>query len=423
MNKNYSKLEYALARFFSSSPKLKNSIKLAYQTINYFLHKKNKKVDFNGMHNVDIEHQYGETFFGYFDKSPLSPDGTKIIYNVINVPTSKKISSYEKLVCKIVVATYPENTILHELETTAFNYQQGSRLMWLSNEEFIYNDYNEKNDKYEAAIFSVKENKQTNLLSYPVVDLYKNEYYVSIDFDKLAVLRPDYGYFNRSKLKKYTNGVCTSIKIICFKSNDIIDEININDFGSNDNVLNKKFNHIQISPDGNNFSFMFRYFDSNNKRVDELYIYNIENKKINKVDTGDIVSHLCWISNNKMFGFISDIYNKTGFYEINIDNFEIKRISNLDSFSDGHPTYDFEKNIVYFDSYPDKSRMQSVYSYDFKSECKKILEYYHPLNYFGENRCDLHPRFIQVKNKRLLSVDSLYTGRRNLSIVEIDSHE
>lgn len=420
MNKNYSKLEYAVARLFSSSPKIKNSVKIGYQAINYFFHKKKNKIDLNGMAHTDFTHEYGETFFGYFDKSPVSPDGTKVVYNAINVPTSKKIISYGNLVCKIVVATYPDNNILCELETSSFNYQQGSRLIWLSNEEFIYNSYNSKKDSYEAIIFNIEKKKKIKILPFPVVDLYNNDYYVSIDFDKLAVLRPDYGYFNRIKSNKYTNDICSSIKIICFKTNAILDEIKIENFGFSDYVLNKKFNHIQISPDGNNFSFMFRYFDRNNKRFDELYIYNIKTKKTNRIKTGEIVSHLCWISNYKMFGFISDELNKTGFYEINIETLEINRINQLDSFSDGHPTYDFENNIVYFDSYPDKSRMQGIYSYDFKHDCKKILELYHPLKYFGENRCDLHPRFININNKQLLSVDTLYTGRRTLSIIEIN---
>jgi hypothetical protein len=67
------------------------------------------------------------------------------------------------------------------------------------------------------------------------------------------------------------------------------------------------------------------------------------------------------------------------------------------------------------DTYPNRSGHQSLIILNNLFEDgnpEEIAKLYHPLKFFGETRCDLHPR-IDVK-KKVIYFDSVYTGKRQL---------
>ncbi|HIF9214291.1 TPA: hypothetical protein ACX6QX_003636 [Photobacterium damselae] len=420
MASNYNLFERSIAEYLSKNPLLKKKVKYLYQNFVFNFNKKKYKKKHDGLKFLNYSVNEESTFFGYFDKSPVSNDGKWIIYHSVDDDTKKNIQDRDSLCCKIIISSFVDNTILYELENNSFNYQQGSRLMWVDNERFVFNQYDESNDKYVSLLYSINSDQKIKTLNYPICDLYKDKYYVSVDFDKLGELRPDYGYFNRIKNKKYSYSKCCPIKIIDFETDNILDEISLESFSLKVDCQKAKFNHIQISPNGNKFTFMLRYFDSSNIRYDELYVYDFNSSIYKKIPTGRIVSHLCWINNNELFGYLSDENNRNGYYIINTKNGSLKFINQLESLSDGHPTYDAINNIVYFDSYPNKARLQSLYSYDFKGNLEHLAEFYHPLGFEGETRCDLHPRFFLSNQHSYISIDSIYNSKRNLIVLEVE---
>ncbi len=87
------------------------------------------------------------------------------------------------------------------------------------------------------------------------------------------------------------------------------------------------------------------------------------------------------------------------------------------SLVDGHPQI-FNKSWMSADTYPDKSRMQTLYVYNFKNyEMVKIAELFHSLRFDSSNRCDLHPRVSQ--DFKYLTVDSVFQGKREVIIFDI----
>ena len=75
---------------------------------------------------------------------------------------------------------------------------------------------------------------------------------------------------------------------------------------------------------------------------------------------------------------------------------------------DGHLNYG-SKYVI--DSYPDRSRMKSLYLFDLENDELQIVgQFLEPLKFYGISRCDLHPRWNLKKNK--IYLDSTHTGIR-----------
>ena len=101
--------------------------------------------------------------------------------------------------------------------------------------------------------------------------------------------------------------------------------------------------------------------------------------------------------------------SKNGYYYCDIQTGIITpclTMTNL-NLGDGHPSC--YGDWVVFDSYPDKSRMQHLLLYNKKrDEIFPLLEVYQSVDYMGECRCDLHPRFSQ--DGRFIFFDTVFTG-------------
>ena len=81
-----------------------------------------------------------------------------------------------------------------------------------------------------------------------------------------------------------------------------------------------------------------------------------------------VISHCCWVNNNKILGYLeSNLGLGYQFYEIADDKFEMID-SNLNKYGDGHPTY--FKNYMLTDTYPNRSRNQSLLKYNFTTKKK-----------------------------------------------------
>ena len=414
---NFGAKEKAIASILSNNPRLKNFIKKFYQWFNFLLNKKDYvlKSDFKVR---EVDNTDSESFFGYYDISPENQDGTKLIFYRTNYNT-KNLPS--KDYCIEIVLKYKEsNTFIVVDKTFAYNWQQGAKMMWLSNNKFIYNVFCDKTKRYKSKIYDTK-NKSYEDINFPIYDCFDEDLAYTLSYERLMDLRPDYGYRNIKGTIDYSDYCNDGVYKLSLKNNscDLIISINqlINLKQVNSMVGAKhKVNHIMISPNGTKFMFMHRWLSKSRKRYDRLLVSNFDGSGLKIISDDEMVSHCCWQNESTIIGFLRN-NDKDGFYKINLNNNLIIELSKkLTDFGDGHPT--IVNNKMVFDSYPDRSRMKKLCVYDFnKNRISVIAKFFESLNYYNETRCDLHPRF--NKDNSAIYVDSVHDGKRKLYKIEL----
>jgi len=405
----YSAKERYLAEILRKFPVIKKIAKLYYQKINYLIH--NKKYSFQCAQTVKMFEfsKQSSSFFGYYDKSPINSTGRFIIFHSKGASQDqKKLSSNVDIVCYDT-----ENETYRIIDTIlAYNWQQGCRLQWLDHNQFVFNNF--ENGDYVAKIYNIELMQKVRTVDKPIYDCYSNRYALSVSFERLAMFNSDYGYFCKSQLE-LKNNQQDGIWQIDLNSGKYKLIYSIHDAEHNHPLPSMEnadhlFNHLMISPDGTKFIFIHRWFTKSKIRYDRLVMFDLESKKVTILVDDGMVSHCNWYDNNRVAGYLK--YKTSGYFIINTLTGEIDELSPvLKDFPDGHLS--FYQDFMLFDTYPDKSRMQSLYLLDLKKQkLNKLGEFLAPFKFYGDSRCDLHPRW--SCDGKSIYLDSTHEGIRKL---------
>ncbi|MEZ9976645.1 glycosyl transferase [Vibrio breoganii] len=415
MSDSYSQLERTIARVLARAPFIKQFAKNTYSRLMYLKHK--KAYDFKSELEVEkvVQDTSNETFFGYFDKSPVSSLGYTLFHKTA-IPTTKLPT--EKATVQVCVCD-DLGELVFENDTSAYNWQQGARAHWLDGDQFIFNDFDSSNEKYVSRIYSVSKKAQVQQYDYPVQDSFKDEYFLAINYRRLMALRPDYGYRNLpvSSSKELEDTSSDGIWKIDIKTGEsrllisIDDVMEVNgDEGFEDTT--HKLNHVIVSPSGEQFIFLHRYYIGK-RRVDRLMLASADGKKIKTLATHGMVSHCFWADDKTILGYLRGPNDKDAYWLIDIESGEFEHFAGgkLDKYGDGHPHVVGDWFIT--DTYPDKARMQYLILCNWKTgEVKGLGEFFHGFGYNGETRCDLHPRM--SNDGKYIYFDSVFSGKRHL---------
>ncbi|MBW3466356.1 hypothetical protein [Arthrospiribacter ruber] len=418
MATRYSQKERIIAKYLSAFPGAKQALKKAYQWANYLVYK--PKFDFLSDFEVKaLESLSGETFFGYYDKSPESPCGNYLLYHLSQRNTKKIPSGTQPI--EVVCMSIDSNQVVYSRITNAYNWQQGARLHWVKKDSFVYNVF-EPDKGYGSILVTLKENNEPEEieLSRPIYDSCSG-FALSLSFEKLNKLRPDYGYRchpNSVDLSNPEEGIFISQEfnnqwkpLLTLKGLNQEYPIHNGVEGAEVSFDSQKFNHIMISPDEKKFVFLHRYYVGG-KRIDRLFCYDLSSKYLKMLSKDEMVSHYCWINDNLLMVYMRDDSTAgDNYYILDVSTGESKTMDILQNeFGDGHPNA-HAGNLVVFDTYPNKSRMKELFILDLaNSQITKLGEFLEPMSYYGETRCDLHPRFNYSGTK--VYFDSVHSGKR-----------
>ena len=423
MDKKYGVLERKIAKFLSQFPMLKSAVKTAYSRL-VFLRNRPASKTISGHKFEPVGDDILNTFFGYYDKTPLSEAGFLLCHSTTHATDCKPDSTKTLDILVFLINDLKQPVV--SLKTNVYNWQQGARAHWLDADAFIFNDFDAPTQRYISRVFSLQEMREVKRYDFPVQDSFRKDYFLSINYRRIQALRPDYGYRNMpglgeraiSDLKQ--DGIWkinqeTGASSLLYSIADVC-EI---DFQPCFNAARHKINHVMISPGGDRFIFLHRYF-LGKRKFDRLFLAGSHTRELKMLANYEMVSHCFWINDQSVISFMRGPSGHDGYYVLNVDDGTISPYfdGKLDSMGDGHPHVHEDWFIT--DTYPDKSRMQHLLKASLATgDVQEIGQFFQPFDFHGETRCDLHPRVSPDGSK--VFFDSVFNGKRKLYVLQLQA--
>jgi hypothetical protein len=405
-------------------------------------------------------------FFGYYDKSPLSLDGTKHLALEIDfldhLPNKADIAKIGYFDLK-----KNDGVFNYLVETKIFNWQQGCMLQWFGdkNGQIIYNDL--LDHKFVSIIFDLNTSKKT-VLPMAIYQLSPDsKFALCIDNERHHFVRRGYSYdgiSNKEKNKDIVDGDGIFLMDVENKSTKLIVDIK-------KIIKNKKLSsmfdganyleHMMFSPDGNRFAFFHRW-KMNGGIYDRLYTADLDGANLFLLNDSGKMSHFCWMNSESIFGWggvntpantlrkyktvvkyfikpLLPIYKKlvsgtsdagvtklssfvTGESYIVFKDKTSKRtkISSTILNRNGHPSFSpYFKDWCITDTYPDKNAIAQLILFNIKTNQVIYLAELSSIQKYDNsaNRCDLHPKWSY--NGRYVSIDTMNEGVRSIYLYDL----
>ena len=419
--KSYNPLERSLAKALEQFPQLKQTAKTAYQYLNYWYYgDRNLQIKLHLQAKILTPYQWSavtpttaELFFGYYDKSPWSPNMTQLVYH--------RFSGDE---LEIVVYNQEQKTVEVIAKTQTWSSQQGSMVQWLNNQTVIFNDLVAEN--LVARIINVTD-KTEKTIPLPIQTLHPNgQEALSLNYKRLDKMRPEYGYSvaanNFQSDQAYSeDGIWrVDLETSEYELTITLESLINHQPRPEMNQAQHKVNHIMYSPQGSRYVFMHRWLGSNGK-YSRLYVAD-KNGNLKLLLDDRMVSHYSWQDEEYLLAWARTQEHGDRYYLINVITGEKQIIGQniLDVYGDGHPSFSPDRRWILTDTYPDKGRQQHLLLYEVATQkLTEVASFFAPLKYSGGARCDLHPRWSPDGN--WISVDATYEGRRMSYLLDVNS--
>lgn len=423
------KINYQLNKY----PLIKKYIKRGYQLTMYAI---SPKIKSEGNIICVSPNDGAEYFFGYYDKSPWDATGRYML-----CMRAKNTWSEPDPLGKAEILLFDLNLNVNDKDycrvlakTHTWNVQQGCMAQWLGpdySSKIIYNDF--RDGKYKSIVLDIKSGEE-RVLPMPVYTVSADgKTALSLDFSRLHSLRLGYGY---AALPEKTKGIAlpdeTCIWKMDVESGEATPLLKYTDFASfqpRKEMLEEgsvhKVNHLMLSPNGKRFMVLYRWFVGQRKYT-RLITCNIDGTDMYVLSDDDMVSHCYWKNDEEIIAFERKKEYGPGFYLMKDKTQEWTHIWPQLS-NDGHPSYcPTDNNLVVFDTYPSRSRIQEVKlgrDNDIEgSSVKTIAKVFSPFKYDNDTRCDLHPRW--SRDGKQVCFDSVFEGHRGLYVVNVENeHE
>lgn len=422
-------IEQILNQKLNEYPSVKRKIKRVYQRTMYVFSPKIKSE--GNVVRVSPDDSNHEYFFGYYDKSPWDVSDRYMLCMKAD-DTWSDVSPKAKAQI-ILIDTAKDNKVTVLAETNSWNVQQSCMLQWLGpdySNRVIYNDY--RNGKYCSVILKLVFSKDgvtvedEKVIPAPVYSVAADgKFALTLDFSRLYRLRPGYGYYNvpeETANEKLPDKPC--IWRVSLLTGVVTPVLKYTDFANFEprpemQDAEHKVNHIMLSPDGERFMVLYRWFIGQRK-YSRLVTCNVDGTDMYNLSDDDMVSHCYWKNNKQILAFENKKHGGNGYYLMKDRTKEYVRFwPGIDY--DGHPSYSPDGNKVVFDRYPNRARVAAVMLSDARnredSGVKTIARVFAPFKYDNDTRCDLHPRWNRAGDK--ICFDSVFEGHRGLYVVEV----
>ncbi|OYR69589.1 hypothetical protein DJ79_02515 [Halorubrum ezzemoulense] len=352
----------------------------------------------------DVDSSNRNHFFGYFDVHPWTQSMDRFLLHELTGDG-------------VEISIYRHGEYTPIATSSAWNFQQGSRTQWHpSGESILFNRVGSRNI-VATEIDSSGDPITTYDRPIQVVHPAGTEF-LSLNYDRLDRNRPDYGYGTHtgSLLDPATDGLW---RVELDSRNDELLVTLQSLIERTDTAAapdDHYVNHALYDPTGERFVFLHRW-KGEEGRVSRLYVSDRDgNCRVVMDET--VVSHYCWLSDSELFVWGRTAEFGDGYHVLDVDSDEFEYVDALDEWGDGHPSLSPDGRYIVTDTYPDRKRQRHLLLYDRETDnVTELGRFFEPLDYTGERRCDLHPRWSPDGTQ--ISFDSTHTGRRDSYILDV----
>lgn len=362
----------------------------------------------------------GHLFFGYYDKSPWSPDGTRFLLHSLGRPRHSEDIS-------VLVLDASSHDCRTVARSSAWNYQQGSLTQWIrwqGVDAVALNDIT--GGQLVTRIVSTDGNELAKLERPIQCSTRDGDIVASISLARLSVYRPEYGY---SRLRPgplpslehdglFLLSAGTGTWSLRVSLDQLVSHQPLTEFATSAHWLN----HVAFAPGGSRLVFLHRWGDRRRQRS-RLYLLDLDSAEPRLLLDGGLVSHYCWLDDRVLLCYCESSAGYR-YHLINTCDLTVKPVETptIAALSDGHPSFCPNTGQIVTDTYPNRYGQQQLLVFHRNlAAATTAATVTHPPKFRGAARCDLHPRWHQ--DGRAVSFDSVMNGRRRSWILRTVVHE
>jgi hypothetical protein len=359
------------------------------------------------------------TFFGYYDKTPFNLADDRVLGMNLREKDGRSAD-----VGYFDLAQGSRFEILGE--TTTWSWQLGARLQWLPTRANEIVGYNKTvGSRHGFVLQNVRSKKIEAEYRDPVFDISSDgRYALGLNFARLHRMRAGYGYDGmedptRGRLCPDDDGVV----LLDLKNNTrklLVSLEALRALRPQESMEGAEHyvNHLAFSPSGDRFLFL-HLWNRGKERFSRPITADIHGNDLFVLEEEVNMSHYAWKSDRELLIHTSKRPNGTK-YILFQDRTAEKRVIGAKVLTEaGHPSYSPDGSRLVVDTYPDRTRRQSLLLCTSEGELVRELgRFYSPRAFSGSRKCDLHPRW--DRGGKRICIDSAHEGQRAMYVINLN---
>ena len=361
-------------------------------------------------------------FFGYFDISPFSADGRRILAHRVDV----RRDDPQRHDAETGFFDMESRRFVSLGETALWCWQMGARLRWMGSDSVAFNTLT-RSRTYGCAVVDAGSQEVERMYDVPLYDVSPDgRVGLSLDFSRLQRLRPGYGYARQADRTQGDSAPgSTGIDLVDLRDGRarmLISVAEIARIAPQASMADAEhyLNHLSFSPTGRRFAVFHLWHGKDGKRRLRLLWFSLDGTLLGHVPQQEHISHMAWQTDNLVLAFARMPGDSAPMFQlIDLDAGKWSPVLDGALPDDGHPGFRPGHDGVFIsDGYPDKQSFRPLYICDLAGgRVTRIAAFHSPPALTGEIRCDLHPRW--SRDGGMVAVDTAHLGRRTLAIVDL----
>lgn len=374
----------------------------------------------------DPEH---ETFFGYYDHSPVAADDGLLL--ACRRPRS---DGPHAAGTPLTLGTYDWGAAREGgnppfrpfATTTTWCWQQGARLLWDPRAPGRRALFNRLVDgRHGVAMVDVDSGAEVAALPHPVYDLSPDgRTGLTLNFARLQRLRPGYGYDDlpdptAGEAAPAADGI-SALDLESGATRFLVSLRELAETAPQPSMAGAEHyvNHLSWNPAGSRFLVYHLWVKDGRRHVRSLtFAADGSDKRV--LSNSGIVSHYGWLD-EAILVQVAGLDGRSLRYRLfhdgdGAEGGEGAEISAAAPTVDGHPSLSPDGRRLLTDTYPDRRQERRLLVVDLDSHRQHpIGTFFSPPAHSGEHRCDLHPRW--APDGGVVVFDSGHAGYRQMGV-------